>query len=214
MTTGLSAASCLAASQSQHRLDGPFALALGLQFTAYAVLLGGALIDNVNLFEHVRQLAASDPLTGLANYRRLVDVLETEIERTKRTGRPFSLALFDLDRLKQINDEYGHGVGSRAICRVANVLRLNCRAVDTAGRYGGDEFALILPETGKDVAREVARRICKTIATQGEPPRITASAGVAVYPQEGPSLSNILASADRALYKEKGRAIRSLTTAS
>jgi diguanylate cyclase (GGDEF)-like protein len=214
VTTGLSAACCLAASQSEHRLDGPFALALGLQFTAYAVLLGGALLDNVSLFENVRQLAASDPLTGLANYRRLIDALGDEIERTKRTGRPFSLALFDLDRLKQINDEYGHGVGSRAICRVADALRLNCRAVDTAGRYGGDEFVLILPETGKDAASEVAHRICETIATQGEPPHITASVGLAVYPQEGESMSAILASADRALYEEKGRTIRSLTTVS
>ena len=214
VTTGLSVASCLAASQSEHRLDGPFALAVGLQFTSYAALLGGALLDNVKLFENIRQLAASDSLTGLANYRRLIDALGTEIERTKRTGRPFSLVLFDLDGLKRINDQYGHAVGSRAICRVADALRLNCRAIDTAGRYGGDEFALVLPETGKDAAREVARRICESIAKQGDLPRITASVGVAVYPQEGESVSGILASADRALYREKGRTIRSLTAVS
>ena len=209
--TGLSVACCLAASQSEHRLDGAFALAVGLQFTSYATLLGGALIDNVKLFEHVRRLAASDPLTGLANYRRLIDALGSEIERTKRTGRPFSLALFDLDGLKRINDEYGHAVGSRAICRVADALRLNCRAIDTAGRYGGDEFALILPETEKDAGREVASRICKSVGNQEELPRITASVGIAVYPQEGDSPLAVLASADRALYQEKGRTIRSLT---
>jgi diguanylate cyclase (GGDEF)-like protein len=156
-------------------------------------------------------MAASDPLTGLANYRRIVDALGNEIERTKRTGRPFSLALFDLDGLKRINDQYGHEVGSRAICRMAETLRLNCRAVDTAGRYGGDEFALVLPETGKDAARDVAHRICESLAKQEELPRITASAGVAVYPQDGDSLLAMLASADRALYQEKGRTIRSLT---
>lgn len=209
--TGLSVACCLAASQSEHRLDGPFALAVGLQFMSYAVLLGGTLLDNVKLFENVRRLAASDSLTGLANYRCLIDALETEIERTKRTGRPFSLALFDLDGLKRINDEYGHAAGSRAICRVADALRFNCRAIDTAGRYGGDEFALVLPETGKDAAREVVRRICESIAQKGELPCITASVGVAVYPQEGESVSAILASADCALYREKGRTIRSLT---
>lgn len=214
LMTGLSVASCLAASQSERRLDGPFGLGVGLQFTSYAVLLGGALLDNVRLFEKVRQLASSDPLTGLANYRRLVDALGGEIERTKRTGRPFSLLLFDLDGLKRINDDYGHAVGSRAICRVADALRQNSRAVDTAGRYGGDEFALILPETGKDAAREVARRICEAIANQEELPRISVSAGVAVYPQEGDSLLTILASADRALYQEKGRTIRSLTRVS
>jgi diguanylate cyclase (GGDEF)-like protein len=214
VTTGLSVASCLAASQSEHRLDGPFALAVGLQFSSYAVLLGGALIDNVRLFENARVLATRDALTGLANYRSLIDTLGIEIERTKRTKRPFSLALFDLNGLKHINDEYGHAVGSRAICRVANVLRLSCRAVDTAGRYGGDEFALILPETGRDAAQEVARRICESIAQQEELPRITASVGIAVYPQDGGSVLAILDSADRALYAERGRTIRSLTPVS
>jgi diguanylate cyclase (GGDEF)-like protein len=211
VTTGLSVASCLAASQSEHRLDGSFALAVALQFTSYGVLLGGALLDNVRLFEHVRHLAASDPLTGLVNYRRLIDVLGSEMERTKRTGRPFSLALFDLDRLKRINDTYGHATGSRAICRVADALRLNCRATDTAGRYGGDEFAVILPETGEDKAHDAARRICESITSQEELPRISASVGVAVYPQDGDSLLGLLDSADRALYREKGHTIRRLT---
>ena len=213
LTTGLSVASCLAASQSEHRLDGPFALAVGLQFMSYAVLLGGALLDNVRLFEHIRYLATRDPLTGLSNYRRLVDALGSEIKRTKRTGRPFSVALFDLDRLKRINDTYGHTVGSRAICRVAEALQLNCRAVDTAGRYGGDEFAVILPETGKEAARDVTRRICESIASQDQLPRISTSVGIAVYPQDGDSLLAILASADRALYEQKGRTIRGLTAA-
>ena len=213
LTTGLSVACCLAASQSEHRFDGPFALAVGLQFASYFVLLGGALLDNVRLFEHVRHLAASDPLTGLANYRRLVDALEIEIERTKRTKRPFSLALFDVDRLKRINDTYGHAVGSRAICRVADVLRLNCRAIDTAGRYGGDEFALILPETGNEAARDVTHRICDSIANQDESPRLSTSVGVAVYPEDGDSLLALLASADRALYEQKGRTLRDLPAA-
>ena len=213
LMTGLSVASCLAASQSERQLDGPFALGVGLQFASYAVLLIGALFDNVKLFEHVRRLASSDPLTGLANYRRIIDTLGNEIERTKRTGRPFSLLLFDLDGLKRINDEYGHAVGSRAICRVADALRLNSRAVDTAGRYGGDEFALILPETEQDAAREVARRICDAIARQEGIPRATASAGAAVYPRDGGSVLALVASADRALYEAKGRAIRTLASA-
>src|SRR5438445_11742396 len=89
-----------------------------------------------------RLLAVTDPLTGLGNYRRLLDVLHAEIERSGRTGRPFAVLLLDLDGLKKINDCYGHLAGSRALCRVGEVLRLFCRAIDTAARYGGDEFAV------------------------------------------------------------------------
>jgi len=94
--------------------------------------------------EQLRYLAASDPLTGLANYRRLTEVLDAEIRRSDRSGRPFAVLLFDLDGLKQINDRWGHLAGNRALCRLADSLRLHCRSIDTAARYGGDEFALVL----------------------------------------------------------------------
>jgi diguanylate cyclase (GGDEF)-like protein len=209
----LNVACCLAASQSEHRLDAPFAFAEILQFSSYAVLLGGALLDNVHLFESVRQLAVSDPLTGLANYRRLVDAMEGETERSRRTGRPFSLLLFDLDGLKKLNDNYGHLVGSKALCRVANVLRANSRSIDTAARYGGDEFALILPETARNAAQEMSRRICDRIARDGELPPISASVGVAAYAQDGETLETLVGAADQSLYKAKGRADRKLSVA-
>jgi diguanylate cyclase (GGDEF)-like protein len=204
LAAGLNVACCLAASQSEHRLDAPFAFAEILQFSSYAVLLGGALLDNVHFVENVRQLAVSDPLTGLANYRRLVDALEGEIQRSRRTGKPFSLLLFDLDGLKKINDNYGHLVGSKALCRVANVLRVNSRSIDTAARYGGDEFALILPETGMNAAQEVAGRICDRVARDGEMPPISVSVGVSAYAQDGESLETLVGAADQALYKTKG----------
>jgi len=203
LAAGLNVACCLAASQSEHRLDAPFAFAEILQFSSYAVLLGGALLDNVHLFEGIRHLAASDPLTGLANYRRLVDALEVEIQRSRRTRRAFSLLLFDLDGLKKINDAYGHLVGSKALCRVANVLRVNSRNIDTAARYGGDEFALILPETDMNAAQDVARRICDRIARDGELPPISASVGVASFERDGETLEALVGAADQALYKIK-----------
>jgi len=95
------------------------------------------------LENHLRRQAASDSLTGLANYKRLVDVLSMEIKRCERTGRQFALLLFDLDGLKRINDHYGHATGSQALCRVADVLSFCCRDIDTAARFGGDEFALV-----------------------------------------------------------------------
>jgi diguanylate cyclase (GGDEF)-like protein len=201
----LNFACCLAASQSERRLDAPFVFAGILQFASYAVLLGGALLDNAQLLARVRDLAASDPMTGLANYRKLVDALDAEIQRSARTGRPFALLLFDLNGLKQINDKLGHLVGSRAICRFANVLRMQSRAIDVCARYGGDEFVLVLPETGPEAAMEVVRRISERVAQDPEPPTISAGVGLAFYPQDGQTIDALLAVADQALYRVKGR---------
>lgn len=201
----LNLAAQLAASQSERLLDAPFALAQGLQFSGYAVALGGALLDNARLFEQVRQLATSDSLTGLANYRRLLDVLENETERTNRTGRPFAVLLLDLDGLKKINDTYGHMVGTRALCRLADILRIHCRAIDTAARYGGDEFALVLPETLETEARRVAHRIREVMAADTEKPLISASIGISIYRGDGERIEKLLSQADEKLYLEKSR---------
>lgn len=205
VSAGLNVACSLAASQSEHRLDTPFALAGILQFSSYAVLLGSALLDNLHLFENIRQLSVSDPLTGLANHRRLVEALEDEIHRSQRTGRPFSLVLFDLDGLKKLNDKYGHLAGSRAIRRVADALKRNSRSIDTVARYGGDEFALVLPEAGGSMAQEVASRICDHLLRDPELPTISVSEGLAVYGQDGETLETLMAAADRGLYRTKRR---------
>jgi two-component system, cell cycle response regulator len=155
--------------------------------------------------EQAQLLAITDPLTGLGNYRRLLDVLNAEIERSGRTRRPFAVLLFDLDGLKKVNDRYGHLAGSQALCRLGDVLRLFCRAIDTPARYGGDEFAVILPETTASAARLVASRIRERIAADGEQPAISASIGVSVYPEDGETIEAILQSADRELYRMKSR---------
>jgi diguanylate cyclase (GGDEF)-like protein len=195
----------LAASQSQRLLDSPFVLAQALTVTSYAVALGGALLDNARLFEQVSHLAVSDPLTGLANYRRLLDVLEAETERTNRSGRPFAVLLLDLDGLKKINDTYGHLVGSHALNRLAHILRIHCRAIDTAARYGGDEFALVLPETLQDEAERVANRIRAVMASDPEHPRLSASIGISIYNGHGERIEKLLSDADAQLYLEKSR---------
>src|SRR6266446_1785200 len=154
------------------------------------------------LEDHLRHQAARDSLTGLSNYRHLAEVLDMEIKRSERTGREFALLLFDLDGLKQINDRYGHTTGSHALCRVADVLSF-CRDIDTAARYGGDEFAVVLPETGVEAANQVAQRICESIANDGMGPALSVSMGVAVYPHDGERIETLLRAADVAMYSMK-----------
>jgi diguanylate cyclase (GGDEF)-like protein len=153
--------------------------------------------------ERVKQLVATDPLTGLANYRRLIEAIELEIKRYGRTGRPFALLLFDLDGLKKLNDTHGHLAGSRALCRLAEILRAHSRQIDTPARFGGDEFAVVLPETTATQAQQIAERIRDRIATDGEHPPISAAVGAAVFPGDGDSMDMLLSAADRALYGMK-----------
>jgi diguanylate cyclase len=152
-----------------------------------------------------RELAVTDPLTGLSNHRQLIQALESEIRRSRRTAQPLAVVLLDLDGLKQINDRYGHLAGSLAIRRVAEALLGSCRATDTAARFGGDEFALVLPETGEAAAWHVARGVVDRLATDAEKPNLSISVGVAVYPGHGETVEALLNAADVALYETKER---------
>lgn len=190
-------------SQSSVHFDAASGAAQFLEAAGYAIVLAGALLDNARLFDQVSRLAISDPLTGLANYRRLLEVMEMELQRAQRTNRGFAVVLLDLDGLKKINDNHGHLVGSQALKRLASVLRLHCRGMDTAARYGGDEFALVLPEAEEAVAVQVTHRIRKRLQEDGHQPRISVSAGVAVYPRDGLTIEKLLNSADGILYAMK-----------
>src|SRR6267154_366005 len=152
-----------------------------------------------------RELAVTDALTGLANHRQLIQSLESEIRRSRRTAQPLAVVLLDLDGLKQINDRHGHLAGSLAIRRVAEALLGSCRAPDTAARFGGDEFALVLPETGEAAAWHVARGVGDRLATDAEKPNLSISIGVAVYPGHGETVEALLNAADVALYETKER---------
>lgn len=199
----------LSAAFSRQLFDGPFFLAELSKIFSYVVMLSGALLDQARLFEQVRSMAVSDPLTGLANYRRLISVLEAELDRSHRTQRPFSIVLLDMDGLKLVNDQYGHLIGSRALVRIGKILRNHSRAIDTPARYGGDEFALVLPEAGKDIASRVVSRIRERLSGEAEHPALSVSAGVASFPEDGDTPEKLLGAADRALYVMKYRGGRS-----
>jgi diguanylate cyclase (GGDEF)-like protein len=205
IAAGLNVFCHLTISQSQHVLDAPYTLAHALMVLSYVVVLGGTLLDNAQLFDQVSRMAASDSLTGLANHRRLLEALESEIQRSRRTQRQFAVLLFDLDGLKKINDRFGHLTGSRAIKRLGIVLRNSSRSIDTPARYGGDEFAVVLPEAGAREAELAAVRICEKLAQDGEEPFVSVSVGQAVYPTDGTSIEQLLGAADLALYKMKRR---------
>ena len=205
---GLNVMSHLIASQSARLLDASAGVAELVNAISYIVLLGATLLDNARLFRQVRTLAISDSLTGLANYRHLVDVLQSELERSGRTNRPFSVLLMDLDGLKKINDRHGHVIGSRALCRVATILRLNSRSIDTAARYGGDEFALVLPETNLSAAQQVVDRVRNCLEDDEESPQLSISIGIATFPKSGVTVQQLLEYADRALYAMKEQSKR------
>jgi diguanylate cyclase (GGDEF)-like protein/PAS domain S-box-containing protein len=172
------------------------------EFVSYEIIAVD-ITEQRALEEHLRRQAWSDSLTGLANHGRLFDVLHAEICRSKRTEREFSLVLLDLDGLKEINDRYGHLVGNRALCRLGQILGDCCRSVDTAARQGGDEFALVLPESSAAAATLVARRICDLLSKDAEEPLLSVSVGVATYPRDAETIGTLLYAADRDLYAMK-----------
>ncbi|MBW3536136.1 MAG: GGDEF domain-containing protein, partial [Gemmatimonadetes bacterium] len=159
--------------------------------------------------EELERLANTDVLTGLANRRRFMAALETEIERARRYGRAFALVLLDLDRFKLVNDTHGHATGDQVLRSIGPVLREASRDIDVPARLGGEELAMLLPETTADGARALAERLRHGIARQrhesptGTSFSVTASLGVAVFGPGQDDAEALLHAADEALYAAK-----------
>lgn len=158
--------------------------------------------------EEVSERARTDPLTGLANRRHFDEELRRAVTQTDRFGGASSLILVDLDHFKQVNDTLGHDAGDAVLKHVAQILKEGVRAVDLCARYGGEEIALLLPQTGQQGAYELAERLRQALESRpcmhaGQPVRVTASFGVATYPQPVPYADWLVPAADKALYEAK-----------
>lgn len=171
--------------------------------------------------DNVRALSETDELTGLLNMRAFTAILSREAERAVRYARPYSLMMVDSDNLKAVNDTYGHETGNRLLTHVVNGIKSVLRSTDVIARYGGDEFVVLLPETGPEGAREVADRVGEAVAAtpfaaRGERVAVSVSVGVASYPSDGADPREILDKADQAMYrsKEQGRKPATLISAS
>jgi diguanylate cyclase len=155
--------------------------------------------------EQLRVLADEDALTGLHNRRAFMRRLEDEAQRALRYGRPLTLVLCDVDHFKLLNDTHGHPGGDRALCHVAEVLRTGLRSEDGAFRIGGDEFALLLPETTGPQAAAAVRRVSDAFEAHTDPPftGLRVSCGVATLPSDAADAEMLIRQADLALYAEK-----------
>ncbi len=166
-------------------------------------------LENVRIREAMHSLAATDGLTGLWNHRRMYDLLGEEMRRSTRYHRVLSVLMLDVDSFKTFNDTYGHPQGDQLLRSIASILRHNVRTVDHVGRYGGEEFMVILPETSKDDACRLAERIRGAVEEQaflivdGRTIRRTVSVGVASYPEDGLNPTELVQRADEALYRAK-----------
>ncbi|HZJ48236.1 MAG TPA: diguanylate cyclase [Acidimicrobiia bacterium] len=161
----------------------------------------------------LRKLSITDGLTELFNHRHVHELLHEEFERSKRSGEAIAVAMLDLDRFKQVNDTHGHPTGDVILYETARILKETAREIDMVGRYGGEEFIIILPGTGEEEAAQFAERVREAVSEhiyrdEGAEVRMTISGGVASYP--GPGLDHpdiLIKNADEALYvaKESGR---------
>jgi diguanylate cyclase (GGDEF)-like protein len=166
-------------------------------------------LENARHVQRIHELTITDDCTSLYNARHLNFILETEIYRSQRYGYEFSLVFLDLDHFKTVNDTFGHLAGSKLLAEIGQMLRANCRLIDFAFRYGGDEFVVLLPQTSKENACVVARRLHRLIresrwlVSEGLDVRVTTSAGVATYPTDSKTKAHLLHLADEAMYAVK-----------
>jgi diguanylate cyclase (GGDEF)-like protein len=166
-------------------------------------------IENSRAVEKIQELTITDDCTGLYNARHLYKTLETEVYRSSRFGYEFSILFIDLDHFKQVNDTHGHLIGSKLLSEIGYLIKAQLRLIDYAFRYGGDEFVVLLPQTGKDQALTVARRLRDALRVsmfckeEGLNLNVRASIGLATYPHDAKSPHDVIRQADEMMYLVK-----------
>ncbi|HBI79216.1 MAG TPA: diguanylate cyclase [Marinobacter adhaerens] len=188
----------------------------GVQEDDGSLHLEGIILDISDrkvLETELEQMATRDPLTGLLNRREMSRVLDEELQRARRYQRPMAVLWVDFDHFKDVNDTYGHAAGDSVLRAISRLLLGSVRSVDSIGRFGGEEFVIVLPEMDLEEAQETAERLRRKVAEEpqplgnGEAVPLTISVGVAVYPDHGQTASTLCAAADKAMYlaKDRGR---------
>jgi diguanylate cyclase (GGDEF)-like protein len=166
-------------------------------------------IENSRSVEKIQELTITDDCTGLYNARHLYKTLETEVYRSSRFGYEFSVLFIDLDHFKQVNDTHGHLIGSKLLAEIGYLIKAQLRLIDYAFRYGGDEFVVLLPQTGKDQALTVAKRLRDALRVsmfckeEGLNLNVRASIGLATYPHDAKSPHDVIRQADEMMYLVK-----------
>jgi diguanylate cyclase (GGDEF)-like protein len=166
-------------------------------------------IENAKWVEKIQELTITDDCTGLYNARHLYKTLETEVYRSSRFGYEFSVLFIDLDHFKSVNDTHGHLIGSKLLAEIGYLVKAQLRLIDFAFRYGGDEFVVLLPQTGKDQALVVAKRLLDGLRAnrfcreEGLDLNIRASVGLATYPHDARTAHDIIRQADGMMYMVK-----------
>jgi diguanylate cyclase (GGDEF)-like protein len=166
-------------------------------------------IENAKSVERIQELTITDDCTGLFNARHLYKTLDAEVYRSSRFGYEFSVIFIDLDHFKQVNDTHGHLVGSKLLAEIGYLIKAQLRLIDFAFRYGGDEFVVLLPQTGKDAALVVARRMRELLRAstfcveEGLNLTVRASMGMATFPHDAKTPHDIIRQADEMMYLVK-----------